>query len=92
MAKSVPVVSCLTVQLMRRAHLAIGGIATRLEELKYLFRPGIGSRAHGPAAVGITELSGVAGAAEGRHSANGTGPPRVSLVGAVPPGQRVPQS
>jgi hypothetical protein len=32
-----------------------------------------------PAAVGITELSGVAGAAEGRRSANGTGPPRGPL-------------
>jgi hypothetical protein len=73
------VVSCLTVRLVRRAHLAIRGIATRLEGLKYLFRPGTGSRAHGPAAIGITELSRVAGAAEGRHTANGTGPPRGPL-------------
>jgi hypothetical protein len=33
---------------VRLAHLAVGGIATRLEELKYLFRPGTGSRARGP--------------------------------------------
>ena len=33
---------------MRRAHLTVGGIATELEELKFLIRPGTGSRAHGP--------------------------------------------
>ncbi len=47
-AESVSAVSCLTVRLVRRAHLAYGGIATRLEELKYLFCPGTGSRARGP--------------------------------------------
>jgi hypothetical protein len=47
-AESVSVVSCLTVRLAHRAHLAVGDIATRLEELKYLFRPGTGSRARGP--------------------------------------------
>ncbi len=57
-----------------RAHLAVGGIATESEELKYLFRPATGAR---PGyRVGITELGGVAWAAEGRRSANGTGPPR----------------
>ncbi len=102
-AESVSVVSCLTVQLVRLAHLAIGGIATRLEELKYLFHPGTGAQARGqrrseslnsvglpvppgyrgsgprPAAVGVTELGGVAGAAEGKRSANGTWPPRGPL-------------
>ncbi len=48
LAESVSVVSCLTDWLVRWAHLAVGGIATGLEELKYLFRPGTGSRAHGP--------------------------------------------
>ncbi len=40
-----------------------------------------GYRVSGPraAAVGITELGGVAGAAEGRRSANGTGLPRGPL-------------
>ncbi len=47
-AESVLLFSCLTVRLVRRAHLAIGGIATKLQELKYLFRPGTGSRAHCP--------------------------------------------
>jgi hypothetical protein len=41
----VAVLSWLTVRLVRRAHLAFAGIATRLEELKYLFRPGTGTRA-----------------------------------------------
>ncbi len=31
--------------LVRRAHLTVGGIATELEELKSLIRPGTGSRA-----------------------------------------------
>jgi hypothetical protein len=47
-AESVSVFSCLTVRLMLRAHLAVGDIATRSEELKYLLRPGTGSRARGP--------------------------------------------
>ena len=46
-AESVSVVSCQTVRLVRRAHLAVGVIATRLEELKYLFRPGTGAWARG---------------------------------------------
>ncbi len=46
-AESVSLFSCLTVRLVRRTHLAVGGIATELEELKSLFRPGTGSRAHG---------------------------------------------
>jgi hypothetical protein len=34
--------------LVRRAHLTVGGIATELEEMKFLIRPGTGSLAHGP--------------------------------------------
>jgi hypothetical protein len=44
-AESVSVVSCLIVWLVRRVHLAVRGIATKLEELKYWFRPGTGTRA-----------------------------------------------
>ncbi len=33
--------------LVRWAHLTVGSIATELEELKFLIRPGTGSRAHG---------------------------------------------
>ncbi len=47
-AESVSLLSWLTVKLVRRAHLSFGGIATRLEELKYLFRPGTRARARGP--------------------------------------------
>jgi hypothetical protein len=75
-AVSVSVVSCLTDRLVRGAHLAVGGIATRLEQLKYLFRPGSRATELGKVA---TELGKVAGAAEGRRSANGTGPPRGPL-------------
>jgi hypothetical protein len=45
--ESVSVVSCLMVRSVRRANLAVGGIATRLKELKYLFRPGTAARARG---------------------------------------------
>ncbi len=48
MVESVSVVSCLIVRSVRRANLAVGGIAIRLEELKYLFRPGTAARARGP--------------------------------------------
>ncbi len=78
---TVSLFSCLTVRLVRKAHLAIGGIATKFGSVEVLVPPGYRVSARGPlpAAVGITELGGLAWAAEGRRSANGTGPPRGPL-------------
>ena len=42
------------------------GVVTKCDELKCLTRPGTGARARGPAAVGLTELGGVAGSSRGR--------------------------
>ena len=42
------------------------GIVTKYGELKCLARSGTGARAHGPVAVGLTELGGVAGSGRGR--------------------------
>jgi hypothetical protein len=78
-AESVSVVSCLA------GRFWCAGPTLPLEDQwRYSYRVGRGEvfdppgyRVPGPrpAAIGITELSGVAGAAEGRRSANGTGPP-----------------
>ncbi len=51
----------------------------QIGRVEVLVPPGYRGSGPRPAAVGVTELGGVAGAAEGKRSANGTWPPRGPL-------------
>ncbi len=82
-AESVSVVSCLTVRLVRRAHLAVGGIATKLEELKYLFRPGTWSLAHGPRLSELLNSVGLPGRPKAGVAPTGPGRREVHLKTGV---------
>jgi hypothetical protein len=63
---------------VRRTHLAVGD-SYQIGRVEVLVPPGYRVSGPWPAAVGVTELGGVVGAAEGRRSANATGPPRGPL-------------
>jgi hypothetical protein len=76
---SVSMVSCLSVRIWCGPSLPFGGLATELEELKFLIRPGTGSRAHGPRRSESLNSVGLQGRPKGRCGANGTGPPRGPL-------------
>ncbi len=80
MIASVSMVSYLSVRFWcSGTGLPFGVIATDLEELKFLVRPGTGSRAHGPRRSELLNSVGLPGRPKGRRGANGTGPPRGPL-------------
>ncbi len=80
-AKSVSVVSCLTVRLVQPGPPCRWRYSYQVGRVEVLVPPGYRGLGPRPAAVGlgVAELGGVAGAAEGKHSANGTGPLRSPL-------------
>ncbi len=80
MTASVSIVSYLSVRFWCAGpSLPFGGIATELEELKFLIRPGTGSRPHGPRRSESLNSVELPGRPKGRRGANGTRPPRGPL-------------
>jgi hypothetical protein len=73
------VVSCLTGRFGVQGPSCSWRYSYRDGRVEVLVPPGYRVSGPRPAAVGITEFGGAAGAAEGRRGANGTGPPRGPL-------------